>query len=77
MHEQVLARDAYLLNNPFLADAETIPAGGTEDVIVTVLSYGSAPSTHGFPLYNRQLHVTNGSPAVGPGGMMTFFQPGP
>jgi FtsP/CotA-like multicopper oxidase with cupredoxin domain len=65
MHEQVLARDAYLLNNPFLADAETIPAGGTEDAIATVPSYSSAYSANGFALYNRQLHD----------GMLTFIHP--
>ena len=35
MHQHVIARDAYALNNPFDAVAETIPAGGTEDAIVT------------------------------------------
>ena len=38
MHEHVIARDAHLLNNPFDAAAETIPAGETEDVIATVPS---------------------------------------
>jgi FtsP/CotA-like multicopper oxidase with cupredoxin domain len=78
MHERVIARDAYALNNPFDADAETIPAGATEDTIATV----PAPSSglpNGFPLYNRQLHVTNGSSDDSsystPGGMMTFIQP--
>jgi FtsP/CotA-like multicopper oxidase with cupredoxin domain len=80
MHERVVARDARLLNNPFDANAETIPAGATEDAIATVPS-SSAPSTHGFPLYNRQQHVTNGpqtgqspTPATG-GGMLTFIHP--
>jgi FtsP/CotA-like multicopper oxidase with cupredoxin domain len=80
MHERVVARDAHLLNNPFDANAETIPAGATEDAIATVPA-GAAPSTHGFPLYNRQLHVTNGDqtatnsvPATG-GGMLTFIHP--
>ena len=60
MHERVLARDARLLDNPFDAAAETIPAGGTEDAIATVPA-AAPPSAHGFPLYNRQLHVTNGA----------------
>jgi FtsP/CotA-like multicopper oxidase with cupredoxin domain len=80
MHEHVVARDAHLLNNPHDANAETIPAGATEDAIATV------PTTplltaNGFPLYNRQLHVTNGpqtaaspTPATG-GGMLTFIHP--
>ncbi len=74
MHERVVARDGYLLNNPFDADAETIPAGATEDVIVTVPSY-APPSANGFPLYNRQLHVTNGTASSAPGGMLTFIHP--
>jgi FtsP/CotA-like multicopper oxidase with cupredoxin domain len=76
-HERVVARDARLLNNPFLANAETIPAGATEDAIVTVPST-PPPSANGFPLYNRQLHVTNGTlvtpnPNHSPGGMLTFI----
>jgi FtsP/CotA-like multicopper oxidase with cupredoxin domain len=80
MHELVVARDANLLNNPFDANAETIPAGATEDAIATIPA-GTAPSSQGFPLYNRQLHVTNGgqtgpspTPATG-GGMLTFIHP--
>ena len=82
MHERVLARDARLLGNPFDADAETIPAGGTEDAIATVPAT-APPTANGFPLYNRQLHVTNGNaptpaapnPAHTPGGMLTFIRP--
>ena len=59
MHERVLARDARPLPNPVDAAAETIPAGATEDAIATVPAT-APPSSHGFPLYNRQLHVTNG-----------------
>ncbi|HEX6674288.1 MAG TPA: multicopper oxidase domain-containing protein [Actinomycetes bacterium] len=78
MHERVLARAARLLNNPFDAAAETIPAGGTEDAIATVPS-GSPPSANGFPLLNRQLHLTNGlqtgtSPTPAAGGMLTFIK---
>jgi FtsP/CotA-like multicopper oxidase with cupredoxin domain len=82
MHERVLARDARLLNNPFDADAETIPAGGTEDAIATFPS-SPPPSANGFPLFNRQLHLTNGpqtgtspTPATG-GGMLTFIKAAP
>jgi len=80
MHERVLARDARLLNVPFDANAETIPAGATEDAIATVPA-GPAPSANGFALYNRQLHLTNGvqsSPTPTPatsGGMLTFLGP--
>jgi FtsP/CotA-like multicopper oxidase with cupredoxin domain len=80
MHQRVVARDARLLNNAFDANAETVPAGATEDAIATVPA-GGAPSSNGFALYNRQLHLTNGaqtgttpSPATG-GGMLTFIQP--
>jgi len=75
MHEHVIARDAQLLLNPFDADAETIPAGETEDAVATVPA-GSSGLPNGFPLYNRQLHLGNGSPAdpASPGGMMTFIQ---
>jgi hypothetical protein len=69
----MLARGATLLNNPFDAAAETIPAGGTEDAIVTMPSF-AAPNTNGFPLFNRNLHVVNGSDP-GPGGMLTFIRP--
>jgi len=80
VHQQVVARDARLLSNPFQAATETIPAGATEDTIVTVPST-PPPSSHGFPLYNRQLHLTSGpqtgtgpTPGTG-GGMLTFIQP--
>ena len=71
LHEQVIARDARPLNNPFLAGAETIPAGATEDAIATIPASGTR-----FALYNRQLHLTNGTPSNpshSPGGMMTFL----
>jgi FtsP/CotA-like multicopper oxidase with cupredoxin domain len=78
VHEQVIAQDAHHLPVPYEAVAETIPAGGTEDTIVTMPSY-APPSANGFPLFNRQLHVTNGAqgstsptPATG-GGMLTFI----
>jgi FtsP/CotA-like multicopper oxidase with cupredoxin domain len=82
MHERVLARDARRLPGPVDAAAETIPAGATEDAVATVPAT-APPSTRGFPLYNRQLHVTNGAapttsapnPAYSPGGMLTFISP--
>ncbi|MBB5630910.1 multicopper oxidase domain-containing protein [Sphaerisporangium krabiense] len=58
-YERVIARDARPLAAPFDATAETIPAGGTEDAVVTVPASGTR-----FPLYNRQLHKT----------MLTFLQ---
>jgi FtsP/CotA-like multicopper oxidase with cupredoxin domain len=70
-HERVIAGDAFALANPFDADAQTIPAGATADAIMTV------PATGRFPLYNRQLHLTNGPGTLStagywPGGMLTF-----
>ena len=41
-HERVVARDAYLEQNPFDAVSETIPAGATLDAIVTIPASGSA-----------------------------------
>lgn len=85
MREHVVARDAFQLPNPFDANAETIPAGGTEDAIATVPAYlAGGALVNGFPLYNRQLHVTNGtntstnatySAGYAPGGMLTFIKP--
>ena len=43
-HERVVAKDAYLLANPFDAVAETIPAGATMDAIVTIPASGSLPA---------------------------------
>ncbi len=71
LHERVIARDGHLLNNPFSANAETVPAGATEDTVATIPAAGSR-----FALYNRQLHLTNGAAGTAghsPGGMMTFI----
>jgi FtsP/CotA-like multicopper oxidase with cupredoxin domain len=74
LHEHVIARDAYELSSPFDADAETFPAGATEDAIATIPA-SSSGLPNGFPLFNRQLHLTNGAPGVSPGGQMTFIVP--
>jgi len=80
MHEHVVAKDAWPLSSAYDASADTIPAGATEDAIATVPG-GGAPSGSGFPLFNRQLHLTNGGqngqsplPPTG-GGMLTFIHP--
>jgi FtsP/CotA-like multicopper oxidase with cupredoxin domain len=73
MHQRVLARDARLLDNPFSAATESIPAGGTEDAIAVAPST-APPGANGFALFNRNLHVTNGH-GVGTGGMLTFISP--
>jgi FtsP/CotA-like multicopper oxidase with cupredoxin domain len=74
LHEHVIARDAYVLSGSFDADAETFPAGSTEDAIATIPASSSA-LPNGFPLFNRQLHLTNGAPGGSPGGQMTFIVP--
>jgi FtsP/CotA-like multicopper oxidase with cupredoxin domain len=58
--DTVVARSAQLLHDPILADNETIPAGATEDAIVDFTGAGVPPTSNGFPLFNRELHVTNG-----------------
>jgi FtsP/CotA-like multicopper oxidase with cupredoxin domain len=80
MHEHVIAKDANLLSAAYDADAETIAAGATEDAIATVPAF-APPTAKGFPLFNRQLHLTNGdqtgtspTPLSG-GGMLTFIHP--
>jgi len=80
MHEHVVAKDAGLLNSSYAASSDTIPAGATEDAIAVVPA-GGTPSDSGFPLFNRQLHLTNDdqtgqnpSPQTG-GGMLTFIHP--
>jgi hypothetical protein len=79
-HQRVLARDARTLGSAVDTAADIVPAGATEDTLFTVPS-GGPPSANGFPVYNRQLHLTNGaqtgstpSPASG-GGMLTFIGP--
>jgi FtsP/CotA-like multicopper oxidase with cupredoxin domain len=64
LRSKVVARDAYPLTTPIDVVAETVPAGSTADLITTVPA-GVASGT-GFPLYNRQLHLTNGQ--------LTFFR---
>jgi FtsP/CotA-like multicopper oxidase with cupredoxin domain len=78
VHGRVVARDAHPVDGTVEVTAETLPAGATEDVIATVPA-GAGPSPHGFPLYNRQEHLTNGpqtgtapAPATG-GGMLIFI----
>lgn len=78
MHETVVAKDAHPVPQQYDAVAETIPAGATEDTIATMPAF-APPSSNGFPLFNRQVHLTNGdqtgtspTPAAG-GGMLVFI----
>ncbi len=72
-YQRVIARDADFLGSgqAFDAVAETIPSGHTTDVLISPTAAGN------FPLFNRQLHLTNGSPGPGHyfpgGGMLTFL----
>jgi FtsP/CotA-like multicopper oxidase with cupredoxin domain len=67
-HQRVIAKDAYLTPFPYDVVGETIPTGGTADMIATI------PSTAGpgdrFPIFSRQLHLANDFSV--PGGMLTF-----
>ena len=79
MHQQVVGRSARQLANPPSTTTEIIAAGATEDT-VAVMPSTAPPTTHGFPLYDQQLHLTNGpqtsAPAgspLPPGGMLTFL----
>jgi FtsP/CotA-like multicopper oxidase with cupredoxin domain len=77
LHGRVVARDARPVSGTVEVTAETVPAGATEDILVTMPA-GAGPSPHGFPLYNRQQHLTNGaqtgvSPAPATGGGMLIF----
>lgn len=81
LRQTVLAKDAFV--QPFINSvaSETIASGQTNDMLVT------GPTAAGrYPLYSRQMHITNGVPgpiAPGqdagiaaphfPGGMMTFI----
>ncbi len=80
LRQTVIATDAFVEPFPINLASQTIPAGQTSDMIVM------GPLAPGrYPLYNRQMHLTNGIPnplAAGqdkgvaaphfPGGMMTF-----
>ena len=74
-HMRLVGQDANALANPISVVAQTLPAGATADGIVTAGAAGSS-----YPLYNRQLHLTNGDccgSGYAPGGMMTFINVGP
>jgi FtsP/CotA-like multicopper oxidase with cupredoxin domain len=63
-----IAEDAYPLDDPLDVIAETFPSGTTGDMIVTI-SGGATAGTQ-FPLFSRNLNVTNDGSF--PGGMLTF-----
>ncbi|MCL4301468.1 MAG: multicopper oxidase domain-containing protein [Anaerolineae bacterium] len=73
-YQRIIARNADELTGgqAYDATAETVPSGQTADAIMVFNTAGS------YPLYNRQLHLTNGDfgpdhlASDGGGGMMTF-----
>jgi FtsP/CotA-like multicopper oxidase with cupredoxin domain len=72
MHARLVGRDGYALANPFDVVSETIASGQTVDEIASIPA--AASGSH-LPLYNRQLHLSNGAlgaPAHDDGGMLTF-----
>jgi FtsP/CotA-like multicopper oxidase with cupredoxin domain len=78
-YQRVIAQDADEMDvstQQFQAVAQTVASGQTTDTIIEVAAEGS------FPLFNRQLHITNGTAAstahfVPGGGMMTSIEVGP
>jgi FtsP/CotA-like multicopper oxidase with cupredoxin domain len=68
VYQREIAKDAFPTPYPLDLVSETLPSGSTGDLIVTVPN--AAPTTR-FPLFNRQLHLTNGDDF--PGGMLTFL----
>lgn len=70
VYQRVVAEDAYPVPAPFDAMRETVPAGATLDSIAT-LPAGAAGGAR-FPVYSRQLHLSNGG--AYPGGMLTFIE---
>jgi FtsP/CotA-like multicopper oxidase with cupredoxin domain len=61
-----IAQDGELLANPFSVVADTLPAGSTADALVTI-----PPAGERIVLYNRQMHLVNGTGSPALGGMLT------
>ncbi|MHB1159655.1 MAG: multicopper oxidase domain-containing protein [Chloroflexota bacterium] len=70
MHQQLIASDANQLRYPRTSYSQTVAAGETHDLISTIPA-GTPVGTR-FPLYGRNMELTNGSGASFPGGMLTF-----
>jgi FtsP/CotA-like multicopper oxidase with cupredoxin domain len=67
----VVGREGSLLTTPLGITAETIPDGGTADVLVSIPA-GSASGSK-FAVYDRNLNLVNGA-AAGIGGRLRFIQ---
>ena len=63
-----IAQDAEPLANPFSVVADTLPAGSTADALVTI-----PPAGERIALYNRQMHLVNGTGDPALGGMLTWI----
>jgi len=67
----VVGREGSLLTTPLGVTSETIPDGGTADVLVSIPA-GSASGSK-FAVYDRNLNLVNGA-ATGIGGRLRFIQ---
>ena len=78
LHQTIYATDALTETNPLRVVAQTIPAGGTLDTIVTMPA--SAPANAKYALFEAAMHVDNTGAATGGvinfGGMLTFLTVG-
>jgi hypothetical protein len=78
LRQTIVAKDADADPNSTDGVAETIPSGQTTDVDIAIPVTAAVGDR--FPLFNRQLYLTNGDPgpthlaADGGGGMMTFIE---
>lgn len=70
-HQDVIAREAFELPTVTQAVAEIVPAGTTLDTITTIRA--DAGPLGLFPLYNRNMRLTNASGST-PGGMQTSIE---
>jgi FtsP/CotA-like multicopper oxidase with cupredoxin domain len=70
LHQRVIARNAFEQPTVVRAVSETIPAGTTADMLTTIPDIVQAPLGTRFPLYNRNMRLTNASTNT-PGGMQT------
>ncbi len=77
LHQTVLAMDGYPLAYPYMVVAETVAAGQSLDLLVSVPA-GAAPGTR-YPLYETGQHLHNSGQmlpagnAVAFGGILTFL----
>ncbi len=74
LHQTIYATEAQTRTNPLRVVAQTIPAGGTLDTIVTMPSI--TPPGGKYALFEAAMHLDNagvGADAIDFGGMLTFL----